>query len=79
MLAEVGGKQKGFATVGADVVAVGRVDPLVFPQPGFVEETFAAAVADVGSRFGVHLLVGLQVRQQYKLLPAGGAYVWAHG
>lgn len=57
MLAKIGSKQKGFPTLGAAVGLVGRVDTLVFAKPGFVEETFATAVADVRPGLGVLLLV----------------------
>lgn len=57
VLAKVGSKQKRFTTVGAAVGLAGGVDLLMFTQSRFIEEAFAAAVADVRPRFGMLLLV----------------------
>ena len=71
MLAKVSSEQKSFATVGAAVRFAGGVDLLVFTQSRFVEEAFAAAVADVRPRLGMLLLMLMQVCQLCKLCLAG--------
>ena len=71
VLAQIGSKQKGFATLRAAVGFVGGVDLLVFAQSGFVKKGFAAAVADVGPRLGVLFLMLLQICQLCKLSMAG--------
>lgn len=67
MLAKVSSKQKSFTTVGAAVRFAGGVDLLMFTQSRFVEEAFAAAVADVRPRLGMLLLMLLQVCKLCKL------------
>lgn len=79
MLAKVGGKQESFATVWAAVRFAGRVDLLMFTQSRFVQEAFAAAVADMRPRLGMLLLVLLQVCQLCKLCLAGFTDMRAHG
>lgn len=79
VLAEIGSKQEGFATLRAAVGFVSGVYLLVFAQPSFVEEAFATAVADVGPGLGVLLLMLLQFCQLCKLSLAGLTYMWALG
>lgn len=63
--------------MGATVRFAGRVDLLMFTKSRFVEEAFAAAVADVRPWLGMLLLVLLQVCQLSKLCLAGLAHVCA--